>query len=171
MKYNIFNDSFYKYKLTITDQEKIQLKIFLQNYKEKKRDQITTYENINILNLPLLLPLKKQVISILDKHKLQLKNNWAQLYEKGDYHPRHNHNNTCYGGIIYVDGFGKDGTLFHHPLSCLVRPYGIRFKQNHLEIFQSGTMILFPGYIEHEVLIQKENNHRTVIAFNTIEAT
>jgi len=168
-KYSPFNDLFYKYKINISSQELQQIQIFLKNFKEKKEQQTTTYNIVNILNLPLLKNLKKQIITILKKHKLILKNNWAQLYRKGDFHSKHVHANTCYAGVIYVNGSGKDGTLFHHPNGTLIESYGKRFKTQYLETFEPGTLILFPGFIEHEVLEQKSENDRTIISFNTIE--
>ena len=64
MKYNLFEEYFYKYKINITKKEIQQLFFFLENNKNRE-EQETTYNQINILNLPLLKDIKDQIIFIL----------------------------------------------------------------------------------------------------------
>ena len=80
IKFNPF-DTFYKYKLNITNEEINQIKILMQ-------DNFTTYTKLNILNFPVLFDLKKQVINILNDHNIFLDHNWAQLYNKENDHQR-----------------------------------------------------------------------------------
>ena len=72
--------SFYKINLKISEKETEQIKIILHNLKHSvDKDQTTTYQQINILNLPLLKNLKDQVVKILEPLNLVVGNNWAQL--------------------------------------------------------------------------------------------
>ena len=73
---------FYEYELEITDVEINQILFLVQNV--DKKDQKTTYQYLNVLNFPVVKNLKNQIISILDKHKLYLADNWAQLYNKSN---------------------------------------------------------------------------------------
>lgn len=93
-------NSFYKYNLKITEDEINQILILLKSKHTRIRHQRTTYEVLNVLNFPILKNLRKQVISILNKKKLTLHNNWAQLYNTIDYHGVHTHENSDYSGII-----------------------------------------------------------------------
>ena len=76
-----FDDSFYKTKVYISEDEKKQIKLFLDNFKNSRDpDQTTTFEKINILNLPMLKDLKKQITDILDSLDLLLADNGAKQY-------------------------------------------------------------------------------------------
>lgn len=167
--YNPFNDYFYKYVVNITDTEKNQLRLFLNNNKKGFSQQKTTFNQLNILNLPLLKNIREQIISILNKHNLLLTNNWAQLYNKDDEHGLHTHPSSIYSGIIYVESNGNDGTVFYHPISKMLESLGERFTPKIIEKFKSNTLILFPSFIPHKVLKQNENNNRLIISFNTSE--
>ena len=65
--------------------------------------QKTSYEDLNVLDIPGLANLKKQIINILNVHNLDLINNWAQLYNKNNQHTVHNHPNSVWSGIIYLN--------------------------------------------------------------------
>ena len=166
VRYNPFEDYFYKYRINITKKEIQQLLLFFKNNKNKAKQE-TTYNQINILNLPLLKNIKNQILLILDKHSLFLDNNWAQLYRKGDKHGIHQHGGSSYSGVLYVSGDGKDGTVFHHPISKIIESSNKKLKTVVMEKFEPGVLILFPSYIPHEVLEQEKDNNRLIISFNT----
>ena len=166
-KYSPFEDYFHKYKINITNLEKEQLGLFLYNNHVNKGQQTTTYKQINVLSLPLLKNIRDQILLILNKHNLLLCTNWAQLYRKEDLHALHTHTGSVYSGVLYVEGKGEDGTVFHHPISKIVECCGHVFKHKVMEKFESGVLILFPSYIPHEVLKQEEENNRIIISFNT----
>jgi len=150
--------NFYKTTLDIKEKEIEQIKYLLYNFKDTSDvNQITTFKNINILNLPVLKDLKQQIIDILDNLNLFLGNNWGQLYLKNQKHNPHTHTNSVYSGVIYIDGEGKDGTNFIDIYS------GLTFKEE----FIKKTLILFPSNIIHYVDNQEKDNKRLIISFNT----
>ena len=109
-----------------------------------------------------------QIINILDNHKLFLSNSWAQIYKKNQKHIKHTHANSAYSGIIYVDGDKNSGqTIFYHPLRDRLLEYDINFIEIFKPEFKINKFILFPSYIVHEVLEEKEDSNRTIISFNT----
>jgi len=173
---NPFNDLFYEYDLNIKKEEIDQIKLLLLQYEKliiNNDTQLNTYHSINnlktnILNFPVLKELKKQIIYILNNHKLFLSNSWAQIYKKNQKHIKHTHKNSAYSGIIYVDGDKNSGqTIFYHPLRDRLLDYDINFIEIFKPEFKINKFILFPSYIVHEVLEEKEDFNRTIISFNT----
>ena len=148
-------NSFYKYDLKISKEEINQILILTKS--KNTPDQKTTYNSLNILNFPILKNLRKQVISILDKKKLILKNNWSQLYNNKDLHYIHMHEKSDYSGIIYIQG--KTPTVFYS-----------RNYDQHFEKFENNKMILFPSWIPHEVRALQSDENRLIISFNTDNA-
>ena len=149
---------FYKVNINILKEEKEQIKLFLNNFKNSTDvNQTTTFKKINVLNLPLLKNLRNEVIKVIEPLNLILDNNWAQLYRKGDSHDPHNHYGSEYSGIIYVDGDTEEGTHFVSPMDYKV------YTSN----FNTNDLILFPSNILHYVNFQKNNTNRTIISFNT----
>jgi len=143
---------FYKYSLNISKEEINQILILVKS--KNTPDQKTTFDSLNILNFPILKNLRKQVISILDKKNLILRNNWAQLYNNKELHYVHTHEKSDYSGIIYIQG--KTPTVFYN------RNYDAYFEK-----FENNKMILFPSWIPHEVRTLQSNENRLIISFNT----
>jgi uncharacterized protein (TIGR02466 family) len=173
---NPFNDLFYEYDLNIKKKEIDQIKLLLSQHEKliiNNDSQLNTFNpinnlRINILNFPILKELKKQIINILDNHKLFLTNSWVQMYKKNQKHVKHTHVNSAYSGLIYVDGNKNSGqTLFYHPLRDRLCNYDINFIEIFKPEFKINKFILFPSYIVHEVLEEKEDFNRTIISFNT----
>jgi len=145
-------NSFYKYNLKISEEEINQISILVKS--KNTPEQKTTFQSLNVLNFPILKNLRKQVISILNRKKLILTNNWAQLYNSNDYHGVHIHSGSDYSGIIYVKG--ETPTIFYD------RNFG-----HYCEKFENNKMILFPSWIPHEVKPIQSNENRLIISFNT----
>tara|TARA_R110002153_G_scaffold7687_2_gene34350 strand:- start:1889 stop:2377 length:489 start_codon:yes stop_codon:yes gene_type:complete len=150
-----YQNIFYEYDLKITDTEIKQAHILTKD-NTAKSDQKTTYYNLNVLNFPLLKDLRKQVIDILDKHKLHLSNNWSQLYNKHSKHKVHIHENSIYSGIIYLQPEKASPTIF----------YDKSYKEYYYE-FKKNKMLLFPSHIPHKVDCLQKNEERLIISFNT----
>ena len=120
--------------------------------------QKTSYEDLNVLDIPGLANLKKQIINILNVHNLDLINNWAQLYNKNNQHTVHNHPNSVWSGIIYLNPTKASPTIF----------YDREFK-HYIHDFKKNQLLLFPSYIPHEVPKINEDEQRLIISFNTKE--
>jgi uncharacterized protein (TIGR02466 family) len=174
---NPFNDLFYEYNLDIKKEEINQIKLLLLQYENLQinidKEQLSTFYPVNnikthILNFPILKKLQEQVINILENHNLLLLNSWVQIYKKNQKHKKHTHTNSAYSGIIYVDGNKNSGkTIFYHPLRDRLLDYDVNFVENFKPEFKINKLILFPSFIAHEVLEEKENSGRTIISFNT----
>ena len=149
-----YQNLFYKYKLNITEAEINQVLLLLK--KDNLMEMKTTYSKLNVLNFPLLKQLKKQITDILDKHKLLLTNNWAQLYNKKDNHSIHTHVGSTYSGIFYIQGLSS--TIFYD-----------RDYRTYIKKLVKNELLLFPSYIPHEVKPLEFNEQRLVISFNTMK--
>ena len=150
----VHENIFYEYMLKITDEEINQILMLVKhsNLSECK----TTFNILNILNFPILKNIKKQIIDILDQHKLFLGNNWAQLYNTNHGHSIHAHVTSIYSGILYIKGENPSPTTFY---SKNFDSYNYKFKAN--------TLLLFPSMIPHEVKTLKKDEERLIISFNT----
>ena len=148
---------FYTYKLNIFKKEINQILLLVKNKKFKNNNQATTYKALNVLNFPILKNLRKQVIDILNKHKLYLENNWAQLYNKEDKHTVHIHEYSYLSGIIYLTN-SESPTIF----------YDKKFN-NFKYQGKKNTLLLFPSSIPHEVDSLIKDEQRLIISFNTKE--
>lgn len=145
---------FHEYVLEITEAEVNQVLLLTKDVNTK--DQKTTYENLNILNFPVLKKLKKQITDILDKHSLLLTDNWAQLYNKKNSHGVHTHGGSVYSGIFYIQG--SSPTIFYD-----------RDYESYAKKFIKNELLLFPSWIPHEVKPLEIDEQRLIISFNTMK--
>ena len=86
---------------------------------------------------------------------------WRNRYEEHDYQATHLHPKTQWSFIIYEDVESK--TLFMHPAHKLIQNQAhAMFTKDHEYIFEpklpAGNMILFPSWIEHQV-VQGNKGH------------
>tara|TARA_R100001509_G_C4820593_1_gene199664 strand:+ start:71 stop:559 length:489 start_codon:yes stop_codon:yes gene_type:complete len=109
--------------------------------------------------------IKSKLNFIFNKLKLTLQNCWVQKYGKYDYHSMHTHFHTQhdYSFIWYIEG-GPDSacTKFFDVGYPLINTGSV------LEFnFKPGMVLLFPGFLPHEVPINKSNN-RLVVSGNLV---
>jgi|TARA_Y100000114_G_scaffold56738_1_gene51937 hypothetical protein len=159
-----FHKLFYSCTLDVLEKEIIQMESFFHEHKRIQTDNVhinevdNTFKVINVLNLPALINLKKQVEEILQQFKLGIKSSWGLRYQKFDTMRLHNHGNEpeLKSGIIYLKGRGP-GTIF----------YEDAFRSWMEYSFSPGELLLFSEVVSHEVRPLKENEYRLVISFNT----
>ena len=154
-----YQNTFYEYDLNIVENEINQILYLVENaqtpdQKTTHKDSMSDGSGLNVLNFPILKNLRQQIVNILDKHKLLLINNWAQLYNKNDFQDIHIHPNSDYSGIIYIQG--SSPTFFY---DRGFDSYSYKFKKNKL--------LLFPSDIPHQVKKLNLNEERLIISFNT----
>ena len=153
----IHQNCFYQYNLK-TNPEEINQIIFLLKNDKKLYEQKSTFNQLNVLNFPLLKNLRSQIINILDKNNLILENNWAQLYNKENKHGIHIHPLSIYSGIIYLNPDKLSPTIF----------YDRNFERTYVHEGIKNTLLLFPSYIPHEVKPLHNDEQRLIISFNTL---
>ena len=109
----------------------------------------------------------------LDSQIVRITNMWAIINKERAFNERHHHGNSSLSAAYYVKAEKNAGDLiffdprqanvFHHPtskeansLNCQVQSVTPR----------SGTLVLFPSYLEHKVAENLSNEERIVVSFN-----
>ena len=109
----------------------------------------------------------------LDSQITRITNMWAIINKERAFNERHHHGNSSLSAAYYVKAEKNAGDLiffdprqanvFHHPtskeansLNCQVQSVTPR----------SGTLVLFPSYLEHKVAENFSNEERIVVSFN-----
>lgn len=116
--------------------------------------------------------LKNELYPPNDKFKLVLTECWANKNLFSTNHHRHHHPNSICSGIIYLNEETNIGnTKFHFPNPFHNHRFEISHKKN-LDLFnefipKTGTMIIFPSDIDHEVSVNKTRTTRYTISFNS----
>ena len=102
-------------------------------------------------------------------------NAWANLLRKGNYNSIHNHPESAWSGVYYVDAGSTDE---NNPLSGVLelldpRPFvemvsipGTPFGRPVRINAENGLMVLFPSWLYHHVHAYTGGNDRIAIAFN-----
>jgi uncharacterized protein (TIGR02466 family) len=102
-------------------------------------------------------------------------NAWANLLRRGNYNTIHNHPESAWSGVYYVDAGTLDPS---NPLSGVLelldpRPFvemvavpGAPFGRPVRIDAENGLMVLFPSWLYHHVHAYTGTNDRIAIAFN-----
>jgi uncharacterized protein (TIGR02466 family) len=101
----------------------------------------------------------------------QYENSWASIYPRGAYVARHNHGTAHWSGVYYVEVPDEDAKIcFDDPkeYSLSHEPHGFKFRgrMQHTFVPTPGTLLLWPGYVNHSSLPNNSDLNRTIISFN-----
>lgn len=99
---------------------------------------------------------------------------WFNINRVGSYHGKHIHRNSYLSGVYYIKASDKSAPICFDDPKLPLRmfevdsnpdsPYMIEYKEFFPE---SGKLLLFPSYLQHEVKQQiHENDERISISFN-----
>tara|TARA_R110001606_G_scaffold291492_1_gene439370 strand:- start:277 stop:831 length:555 start_codon:yes stop_codon:yes gene_type:complete len=97
---------------------------------------------------------------------------WIQDYSKNESHSSHTHGESRISGIYYIRANSSAGNLkFTNPNPLFsttdLKEYNVKNELNFEIKPQKGLLILFPGWLLHEVLASpKKDCVRTSLAFN-----
>ena len=96
---------------------------------------------------------------------------WASINRKYSVHGKHNHLPFTWSGVLYLQADNTDADIqFYNTNLNSAWPYA-PFKQNNMFSFiglspSTGKLIIFPSYLEHEVIEQTYEKERITISFN-----
>lgn len=100
---------------------------------------------------------------------------WANVNPPGAQHIRHNHPNNFLSGSYYVTaGAGGDRIKFSDPrgqTSVMAPPTHNRNRFNSNNVIMpvaEGDLVMFPGWLDHEVPINQSDADRVSVAFNVM---
>jgi hypothetical protein len=137
--------------------------------KNIKKHPLTKYDmnsnNFCNKDKKLLNMIKKKLENVLKKHKLNIIDCWIQLYLKNNYHSVHTHFSTQkdYSFVWFIEGDKTSSPVIFYEI-------GYPLLHNNKQIkfdFKPGTLLIFPGFIPHEVPPNKSNN-RLIVSGNAI---
>jgi len=114
----------------------------------KENQKLTKYINL-------------QLQSIFKKHALTLRNCWVQKYLKNSYHSLHVHDSNEQSFVWFIEGNKKSSPTVFYDVGY---PY-INTSQSIKFQFVPGTLLIFPGFLPHEVRPNK-NNNRLIVSGN-----
>ena len=102
-----------------------------------------------------------------------LQNSWFSINRQHALHEKHNHLPSTWSGVYYVQCDDNDpGITFINKNLDSNWPYCQRQEPNEYNSSvntiqpESGSLIIFPSYLDHKVEQQDTNNERITIAFN-----
>ena len=116
-----------------------------------------------------------QNIGLKKDTKQQITNMWININGKGHLNDLHQHHFSILSGAFYVKPGGAP-IVFRHPESGINSYFWDQsmienwnpVNSSHFTIEPSpNLLILFPGWIEHKVLMNKEDTDRISFSFNT----
>jgi uncharacterized protein (TIGR02466 family) len=100
---------------------------------------------------------------------------WATVLARHALHKIHSHPNNFLSGVYYVrTPRGADSICFHDPRrqGCVIRPPVVELTaQNTDQVVvrvSSGTLLMFPSYLEHSVDANNSAEERISISFNVM---
>ena len=94
---------------------------------------------------------------------------WFTLFRKGNYGHAHDHGGANISGVYYYKTNGEDGNLkFYSPVVQASSSDCFAKYSASKEIIQPeiGMLVLFPGYLMHEISINNTDNVRISLSFN-----
>ncbi|MEW8628338.1 MAG: 2OG-Fe(II) oxygenase family protein [Candidatus Thiodiazotropha sp.] len=98
---------------------------------------------------------------------------WANVLPQGAAHKAHNHPNNFLSGVYYVQVHeGADTINFHDPRNQtgIIRPPVVELTADNTDqvvvSVKSGTLLIFPAYLQHSVDTNRSEEERISISFN-----
>ena len=136
-------------------------KIKVKKFKENSNNFSFTNKNPILENI-----LQDKLGSLFKKLKLKLNNCWVQHYKKNDYHSMHSHFYTQkdISFVWFIDGDSNSAPIRFFDIGYPLINTG---KIMTFE-FRPGLLLMFPGFIPHEVPINKSNS-RLIVSGNLNE--
>jgi len=107
--------------------------------------------------------IKNKLSNVFKKYKLTLKDSWVQKYLKNNYHGLHTHNILLKSFVWFIEGDKNSSPLYFYDVGYPVVNTNQTIKIN----FIPGTLVIFPGFIPHEVRPNKSNN-RLIVSGNVL---
>ena len=143
--------------------------------------------NIFLLNVPELSPLKKNIelhvsyflheqLCFTKEINFNITNSWAIKHDKGDYAQPHQHINSLYSGIVYLQVDDNSGNIiFSNKFKSPLYPPEISIDIDSFNILNCSTwtitpknndIFIFPSHLTHRVTPSRSDQLRYAISFN-----
>ena len=107
--------------------------------------------------------IKNKLSDIFNKYNLTLKESWVQKYLEQSYHGLHTHDIYNKSFVWFIEGDQYSSPLYFYDVGYPMVNTDQTIKIN----FVPGTLVIFPGFMPHEVRPNKSNN-RLIVSGNVI---
>ena len=140
-------------------------------------------KSAEVLDNEKLLRVKDFILNKFDNYvtkHLQIKNqfyltqSWTAVNHKGNAHHLHTHPNTVFSCVYYAQANSGDFQI-KMPTSRIQEGYNFSYKVLQSNIFntrtfnasvKTGDILIFPGWLEHQALPNKDDKPRIIIGTN-----
>jgi uncharacterized protein (TIGR02466 family) len=142
-------------------------------------------KNHNILELPGLEQLKvfcqtaineyaKEVCKVTDE--FYVTNSWTTKNLTSVDHHKHSHPNSIFSGVFYFQAEENASPMTVHYKSPIFKDFALNYHYSEYSMFnsndwsfpvQTGTLIIFPSWLEHGSLKNESTVPRQLIGFNS----
>lgn len=96
---------------------------------------------------------------------------WINYSNNGEGHQRHNHVNSFLSGVLYFSA-QNDPIMFHSPvysqLEIMSTEWTLLNSKSYSIDIKTGDCVIFPSYLEHNVIHAERDYTRISIAFNVL---
>jgi uncharacterized protein (TIGR02466 family) len=160
-----------------------ELKIVNQLERENVPNNVS--KNQNILDLPGLENLKifcqdainryaSEVCKVTDE--FYITNSWATKNLNSVEHHRHTHPNSIFSGVFYFHADKNSSPMTVHYKSPIFKNFSLEYHYSGYSVFNSndwsfpvrtGTLIIFPSWLEHGSPKNESTSPRQLIGFNS----
>ena len=107
--------------------------------------------------------IKNKLSDVFKKYNLTLRHSWVQKYLKNSYHGLHTHDISYKSFVWFIEGNKNSSPLYFYDVGYPMVNINESIKIN----FVPGKLVIFPGFIPHEVRPNKSNN-RLIVSGNVI---
>ena len=168
-KRSLFNIPFWQIKIINFEEKKNELTKLLESYPEERKGlqefatnrQIGPSDLINgffsIMNQEL------EAFSREIEKEYTITDLWSLSYNRGDFHPAHNHSSIGLSGILYLD-LPKDS-----PVTEYIQPWNNYVGdtvQYYAEPVVEGDIVIVPSFILHFSNPNKSENIKRIISWD-----
>ena len=110
------------------------------------------------------------------KQEFYITNSWIACSKPGESHHTHFHPNSIVSGVLYLQANNNCGDIIFHHKSSLKNHFDFNYDLNSFNMInsptwrykvQTGHMLLFPSWLNHNVEENRSNQDRIVLGFNT----
>ena len=167
---------------TVSENERNYIDNIEYNFIEYNKNYMS--KDYYILNKELLSPLKEVILKVINsyreeicgiKQNLVITQSWITKTEIGGSHTIHNHPNSIFSGVYYIECSDSSPVNFYHG-NELLRDFKFDLDYTKETIYnksitrvlpKTGDIVMFPSWVEHDVGANLGPKKRIVLAFNT----